>query len=193
MPQGFDADPTDLCALVLAAGEGRRLRPLTWLRPKPLCPVGGRALLDLGRAEYLAENLPIIARQERAHLLTIGVVSTHVHLLLRLHPTTQLPRLLQRMKGGTARALSTSTPDQAAPVRWAKGYSVTSVGPRALGQAAAYVQSQPRHHPAEAIPGWPGDKVASATSAEPSLQRRAGAPLRGDRHVPLRGPRDDAP
>ena len=36
-----------MCALVLAAGEGRRLRPLTWLRPKPLCPVGGRALVDL--------------------------------------------------------------------------------------------------------------------------------------------------
>lgn len=47
MPQGPDAHPTDVCALVLAAGEGRRLRPLTRLRPKPLCPVGGRPLLDL--------------------------------------------------------------------------------------------------------------------------------------------------
>lgn len=32
--------------VVLAAGEGRRLRPLTSLRPKPLCPVGGRPLLE---------------------------------------------------------------------------------------------------------------------------------------------------
>ncbi|HKY66707.1 MAG TPA: sugar phosphate nucleotidyltransferase, partial [Acidimicrobiales bacterium] len=47
MPQPPDERPTDVCALVLAAGEGRRLRPLTWLRPKPLCPVGGRALVDL--------------------------------------------------------------------------------------------------------------------------------------------------
>ena len=31
---------------MLAAGEGRRLRPLTQLRPKPLCPVGDRTLLD---------------------------------------------------------------------------------------------------------------------------------------------------
>ncbi len=32
--------------IVLAAGEGTRLRPLTELRPKPLCPVGNVALLD---------------------------------------------------------------------------------------------------------------------------------------------------
>ncbi len=33
-------------ALVLAAGEGRRLRPLTLDRPKPMLPVGGRPLLE---------------------------------------------------------------------------------------------------------------------------------------------------
>jgi MurNAc alpha-1-phosphate uridylyltransferase len=37
---------SDLCAVVLAAGEGTRLRPLTRLRPKALCPVGNQPLLD---------------------------------------------------------------------------------------------------------------------------------------------------
>jgi NDP-sugar pyrophosphorylase family protein len=37
---------SDIAALVLAAGEGRRLRPLTTLRPKPLCPVDLEPLLD---------------------------------------------------------------------------------------------------------------------------------------------------
>lgn len=32
--------------MVLAAGSGSRLAPLTFELPKPLCPVGGRALLD---------------------------------------------------------------------------------------------------------------------------------------------------
>jgi hypothetical protein len=38
--------PTDLAGVVLAAGAGTRLRPLTTVRPKPLCTVGGRPLLD---------------------------------------------------------------------------------------------------------------------------------------------------
>ena len=41
---GHDQGP--LCAVVLAAGAGVRLRPLTLLRPKPLCPVDNVALVD---------------------------------------------------------------------------------------------------------------------------------------------------
>ena len=36
-----------ICAVVLAAGEGVRLRPLTERVPKALCPVGNVPLLDL--------------------------------------------------------------------------------------------------------------------------------------------------
>jgi NDP-sugar pyrophosphorylase family protein len=47
MPQASEPLPTGVCAVVLAAGEGRRLRPLSLVRPKPLCPVAGVPLLDL--------------------------------------------------------------------------------------------------------------------------------------------------
>lgn len=36
-----------LAGIALAAGAGSRLRPLTAIRPKALCPVGNRPLLDL--------------------------------------------------------------------------------------------------------------------------------------------------
>jgi putative transposase len=131
-------------------------------------------LIDLAVAEYLAANLPIIARQERAHLLDLGIVSTHVHLLIRVHPTTSVTRLLQRMKGGTAAGINKRF--AATDLRWAKGYNIDSVSLRALKAVAAYVRDQHVHHPDEAIAGWSarnfrplGANVALATSAEPSL------------------------
>lgn len=37
----------EVVGVVLAAGAGTRLQPLTRFRPKPLCPVGNRPLVDL--------------------------------------------------------------------------------------------------------------------------------------------------
>lgn len=54
--------------VVLAAGEGRRLRPLTTLRPKALCPVGGTPLLDLA-----------LDRVERVCGTGPGVVAVNAH------------------------------------------------------------------------------------------------------------------
>jgi N-acetyl-alpha-D-muramate 1-phosphate uridylyltransferase len=45
---------TPTCAVVLAAGEGRRLRPLTEHLPKALCPVGNVPLLDRALARMSA-------------------------------------------------------------------------------------------------------------------------------------------
>jgi CTP:molybdopterin cytidylyltransferase MocA len=78
MPQPHDrsttgargALPGDLCAVVLAAGEGRRLRPLSLVRPKPLCPVGGVPLLDLAiaRARTATAAVAVNVHHHRAAL-----------------------------------------------------------------------------------------------------------------------------
>jgi MurNAc alpha-1-phosphate uridylyltransferase len=67
-----------LAGVVLAAGRGDRLRPLTDLRPKPLCPVANRPLLDLALdrlapltgtgADRVAVNAHYRAGELRAHV-----------------------------------------------------------------------------------------------------------------------------
>jgi N-acetyl-alpha-D-muramate 1-phosphate uridylyltransferase len=49
-----------LAGLVLAAGAGTRLRPLTHVRPKPLCPVDNAALVDIA-VERVRAATPAVA------------------------------------------------------------------------------------------------------------------------------------
>ncbi|MEJ5944417.1 sugar phosphate nucleotidyltransferase [Pseudokineococcus basanitobsidens] len=60
--------------VVLAAGAGTRLAPLTHLRPKALCPVGGRPLLDHA-LDRLVAALPAATADPPAHL----AVNAHAH------------------------------------------------------------------------------------------------------------------
>ena len=67
-----------VCGVVLAAGEGQRLRPLTESIPKALCPVGNLPLLDhalrrlagigLAGPETVAVNAAYLAEQVVAHV-----------------------------------------------------------------------------------------------------------------------------
>ena len=59
-----------LVAVVLAAGEGARLRPLTLLRPKPLCPVDNVPLVDhaLARARTVTAEVAVNLHHGRAAL-----------------------------------------------------------------------------------------------------------------------------
>jgi MurNAc alpha-1-phosphate uridylyltransferase len=44
----------EIATVVLAAGIGRRLRPLTTIRPKPLCPINNVLLIELAFTEVAA-------------------------------------------------------------------------------------------------------------------------------------------
>src|SRR6266516_2848815 len=115
-------------------------------------------LIDAGLATFLCPYFRCVARQERAHALEIGMVTTHVHALVRTHPTTDLTRLVQRLKGGSsALAGKGNYSTTGVRLKWAKGYSITTLGARALMAAREYLRTQPAPHPAEAIVGWKGD------------------------------------
>lgn len=122
--------------------------------------------IDAQAATFLQQTLSRIAHQEPADVLTMGIVTTHVHLAIQLHPATAIPRLLQRLKGPSAALYRR---ESGRSLRWAKGYNVDSVGTRARSALLGYVMNQPQHHPDQAIAGW----VATANSDESNDPRFA--------------------
>jgi molybdopterin-guanine dinucleotide biosynthesis protein A len=85
-----------LAGLVLAAGSGTRLRPLTLLRPKPLCPVGPTTLLDLA-LDRVGSHVDADALAVNAHHLAEQIVA---HVGERAHVSVEQPLAL-----GTAGAV----------------------------------------------------------------------------------------
>ncbi|HEU4699556.1 MAG TPA: transposase [Gemmatimonadales bacterium] len=115
---------------------------------------GREPLINLRTAEFLVRHLCHVAQEERARVLEVGIVATHLHVLVTLAPMTQLPRLLQRWKG--ASVYLANREGLAAPheLRWADGYTAETVSPRQLDRVRAYLRGQSEHHPRDAIPGW---------------------------------------
>ena len=112
-------------------------------------------LIDGAAATLVTRVVRQAARRERGRLLAIGIVATHVHALVALHPLSVVPRMLQRMKGASGHLVNRARrPAGEPPLLWAAGYTIESVSPRALEVARRYVRGQATHHPGEAIPGW---------------------------------------
>lgn len=135
---------------MLAAGSGRRLRPLTDLRPKALCPVGNMALVDLALAR-LGPVLPSGAIAVNVHHLRHQLVA---HLHGRVHLSVEEPEAL-----GTAGAV--------AHLRdWLDGRSVLVV-------------NADTWHSAELAPlvsGWDGERVRVLVAAGGGSQARLFGP-----------------
>jgi REP element-mobilizing transposase RayT len=109
-------------------------------------------LLDSAAAEFLQRYLRAVARQERARILAMGMVQTHVHVLFEAGTTTSLSRLVQRFKGGSSALINREGHTNGSNVvRWARGYAIHTVGMRGLRAARAYVENQGAHHPRERI------------------------------------------
>src|SRR5690242_8490235 len=88
-----------IAGVVLGAGLGLRLRPLTSLRPKVLCPVGDRTLVDhaLDRFDGVTGSLCVNVHHHRGMLEN--------HLAGRVHLSIEEPQAL-----GTAGALGLLRP-----------------------------------------------------------------------------------
>ena len=114
-------------------------------------------LIDAAGARLLCITFRQIAKQHRAAVLEVGIVATHVHLLVRVHPLTHIPTFVGRLKGVSSRVAKR---EEVCPITWGDGYNVESVS---LGEAQKlrhYLRAQPYRHADEAILGWEGDTFA---------------------------------
>ena len=89
-------------AVILAAGEGKRLRPITFLRPKPMLPLLGKPLLEhtiLGLQNAGVENIFLIVGYKQEIIKEYFEKRSH-HLSVKIDYITQKEYL------GTAHAAS---------------------------------------------------------------------------------------
>jgi putative transposase len=98
-----------------------------------------------------------MARKQRAYVLEIGMVRTHVHLLVRIHPTIPVSQLVKRLKGASSAVATKEGLGSLGRLYWAKGYSVDTVSTGMMNSVRSYLRRQPARHPDEVIAGWEGD------------------------------------
>lgn len=167
-----------VAAVILAAGEGQRLRPLTNLVPKALCPVGNVALLDraLARVAGLGLTGPSTVAVNAAYLA--DQVVSHVGVRARLSVEPDGP---VGTSGGVGRLRG-----------WIDGRGAL------VGNADAYLTDplrEPGKDIAALLEGWSGDTVRMLTKPVPpgdtggfSGRRFAGFSLLPWRYVRDLGP-----
>jgi MurNAc alpha-1-phosphate uridylyltransferase len=139
-----------LAALVLAAGAGTRLRPLTRYRPKPLCPVGQVTLLDhnlarVGMVVGLGPDRVAVNAHHDAERLA-------AHLGDRAHLSVEGPEAL-----GTAGGVAHLR-------RWLDGRPALVVN----GDSWSTIDLAPL------IEGWDGERVRVLVAGAPELEPGVG-------------------
>jgi MurNAc alpha-1-phosphate uridylyltransferase len=143
---------SDLCAVVLAAGEGQRLRPLTARVPKALCPVGNVPLLDhaLARVARLGFADPATVAVNASYLgdQVVAHVGGRAHVSPEDHPLGT--------SGGVAKLRT-----------WIDGRGVL------VGNADAYLAGDGAD-PVAASRCCPGAMYATSRPSPPSSYARSG-------------------
>jgi REP element-mobilizing transposase RayT len=94
-------------------------------------------------ASFLRRFLPAEAARHGWEVVAPDVVPDHVHVILRIPPRVDLPRMVHRLTGTSARRGKRVT---AVGLRWEKGYQIKTVSPSGLPRVIAYVKNQAQSH-----------------------------------------------
>lgn len=99
---------------------------------------------------YLLETLPLIAKRGEFVVIEIGVVPTHIHLLIEKAPWADLQKIIAAIKDSTSNGIFEHFPDLAFDMRttqfWAEGHHYVRHTAKSLATVRRYIQNQKRHH-----------------------------------------------
>jgi len=112
--------------------------------------LGRRPMINVATRDFLDPFVRRVVTRERAELVAVAFLRTHVHLVIRTEARFDLPNLMQLIKGGSSYAASRA-PGNTVGLRWDRQYSVTTVSPKSLPNVLQYLADQNKHHPGEAV------------------------------------------
>jgi hypothetical protein len=127
----------------------------------------------------LRRLLPEIARRHAGRIVELGIVRNHVHLVIELPSQIDIPRLVQGLKGASARIANRDGVMPRAKLQWATGYDLRSLGVRDLRRAIRYVRAQADRHPELALVDPRAESPGSALRASLRTPSEPSAPSQG--------------
>jgi REP element-mobilizing transposase RayT len=104
-------------------------------------------LIDAAVDAFLVKFLPAECGRHGTRAIALGMSRDHVHMLLHLPAAFDVPRLVQGLKGASARVANRDRIARHESLRWAAGYDLRSVGRRELPVVERYVREQSLRHP----------------------------------------------
>ena len=105
-------------------------------------------MIDAPTRVFLDRFFRKVAVRERAVVIELAILATHIHIIVQTAPRFDLSRLVQMMKGGSSHAAN-RLPGNKLGLRWTREYSATTVSPRNLAAAVGYLRRQSERHPME--------------------------------------------
>ena len=119
--------------------------------------------LDDEITAHLQDALHRLAAAEDATIQELAILATHVHVVVEVSALTDLPRLVQRLKGASARfANRDGWSSRGRALRWDPGYDARTVARMALPDIRRYLDRQAEKHAMPLLARWSSirDKAA---------------------------------
>lgn len=104
-----------------------------------------RATITKDVRERLYEYMGGIIRAKKGHLLEIGGVADHVHILAQLSASLAVADVVRDIKANSSRWLN-ELPERRQVFEWQKGYGAFTVSYVRIPKVRGYIQKQEEHH-----------------------------------------------